>query len=231
MLNMEMFKFGETAQGLPIHGFNFHSDTASPPSTTKKAHVLIIGGVHGDEPEGVVAARGLLEHFRNHFEFNLNLTLIPEFNPEGVLLKTRGNSNGVDLNRNLPTKDWSPIAATVRYNPGPAPLSEKENQFLVSWLKENPVDLIISLHSWKPMLNTNGEIPEAKIISQKTGYVIEPDIGYPTPGSLGTYAGLENKIPTLTYEIERDISFDKIIQIHIPAILAGLQETQRIRNK
>ena len=81
------------------------------------------------------------------------------------------------------------------------------------------------------MLNTNGEIPEAVVIAKHTGYIIEPDIGYPTPGSLGTYAGLENKIPTLTYEIERDIKFDQIIKIHVPAILLGLKESERIRNE
>lgn len=222
---MEMFKFGETALGLPIHGYRFKAAG----SGSEKAHVLVIGGVHGDEPEGVVASRVLLEIFRENYDLNLNLTLIPEFNPEGVLLKTRGNSNAVDLNRNLPTKDWSPVAATKRYHPGPSPLSEKENQALVDWLGKNQVQLIISLHSWKPMLNTNGDIPEALVISKMTGYIIEPDIGYPTPGSLGTYTGLEKKIPTLTYEIERDITFDQIIKTQVPAIIAGLHETARIR--
>lgn len=227
MAHMEMFKFGETKLNLPIHAYRFKPATFPE----KKAHVLIIGGVHGDEPEGVVGARGLLEAFRHKYSLDLNITLIPEFNPEGVLLNTRVNSNKVDLNRNLPTKDWSPIAAKERYYPGPTALSEKENQALVTWLKENKTDLIISLHSWNPMLNTNGDIPEAQVISKLTGYSIEPDIGYPTPGSLGTYAGLENKIPTLTYEIERDIQFDQIIRIHVPAIIAGLKETERIRNK
>ncbi len=219
-----MFKFGESSLGLPIHGFHF-KNTAS----TNKAHALILGGVHGDEPEGVVAAKSLLEIFRQKFDLGLNITLVPEFNPEGLLNKVRMNSRGVDLNRNLPTKDWSPVAATVRYNPGPAPLSETENQALVTWLQENPVQLIISLHSWKPMLNTNGSIPEAEIIAKMTGYKIEPDIGYPTPGSLGTYAGLERQLATLTYEIERELAFDQIIKIHVPAIIEGLKVSAQIR--
>lgn len=224
---MKMFKFGETKLILPIFGYNFKPAQFAE----EKAHVLIIGGVHGDEPEGVVGARGLLDVFRDNYTLDLNITLIPEFNPEGILLNTRGNSSKVDLNRNLPTKDWTPVAASERYHPGPSALSEKENQALVAWLQNNKTDFIISLHSWKPMLNTNGDIPEAQVISQLTGYTIEPDIGYPTPGSLGTYAGLENKIPTLTYEIERDIQFDHIIKTHVPAIIAGLKETERIRNK
>ncbi len=224
---MEMFKFGETQLNLPIHAYSFKAAAQAE----KKAHVLIIGGVHGDEPEGVVGARGLLEIFRQNYNLDLNIVIIPEFNPEGVLLKTRGNFNKVDLNRNLPTQDWSPIAASERYNPGPAALSEKETQSLVYWLAENKTDLIVSLHSWNPMLNINGHIPEAEIISQHTGYKIEPDIGYPTPGSLGTYAGREKNIPTLTYEIQRDISFDQIIKIHVPALIEGLKVTEKIRNQ
>lgn len=220
MKSFNFFKFGHTTLGLPIHGYRWNHENNS------LIKVLVLGGVHGDEPEGIVAARGLIEHLRNDFNLNLNLTIIPEFNPEGMLLKTRGNSNKVDLNRNLPTKDWSPIAATERYNPGPKPLSEIENTFLVDWIKNEKPDVIFSLHSWKPMLNTNGDLPEALEIAKHTGYVIEPDIGYPTPGSLGTYAGFENKIPTLTYEVERDISFDKIIKIHVPALLAGLKISQ-----
>ena len=224
---MEMFKFGETQLNLPIHAYRFKANNL----TRKKAHVLIIGGVHGDEPEGVVAARGLLEIFRQNYTMDLNITLIPEFNPEGVLLHDRCNSNKVDLNRNLPTKDWSPAAAKKRYNPGPAALSEKETQALVTFLNNNKTDLIISLHSWEPLLNINGDVPEALVIAELTGYKIEPYIGYPTPGSLGTYAGHENNIPTLTYEIQRDIQFGQIIEIHVPAIIAGLKETERLRNK
>lgn len=220
MKAFNFFKFGHTALGLPIHGYRWNHEDSS------MAKVLILGGVHGDEPEGIVAAKGLIENFRNNFNLNLNLTIVPEFNPEGMLLKTRGNSNKVDLNRNLPTKDWSPVAATERYYPGPKALSEIENTFLVDWIKKEKPDVIYSLHSWKPMLNTNGDLPEAVEIAKHTGYVIEPDIGYPTPGSLGTYAGLENKIPTLTYEIERDITFDQIIKIHVPALIEGLKISQ-----
>lgn len=216
---MKIIKFGETQLGLPLHAYQWLTSPQNP-------NVLILGGVHGDEPEGVVCARGLLQTWLENFDLKLNITLVPEFNPEGVLLKTRGNSNKVDLNRNLPTKDWSPVAATVRYYPGPAALSEKENQALVKFIESEKPDVIFSLHSWKPMLNTNGDLPEAKVISQMTGYTIEPDIGYPTPGSLGTYAGLEKNIPTLTYEIERDIPFDQIIRIHVPAMIAGLKVSE-----
>ncbi len=230
---MKMINLGFTKLGLPIHAYHFLPAKMQPTDsiTNNLAKALVIGGVHGDEPEGVVASRGLLEQFRQNYSLQLDLILIPEMNPEGVLLKTRGNSNKVDLNRNLPTKDWSPVAATERYHPGPSPESEAENKILVRLINDYKPHVIFSLHSWKPMLNINGLLPEADVISKITGYIIDPDIGYPTPGSLGTYAGHEKKIPTLTYEVERDISFDQIIKIHVPAIIEGLKVSQNRSSK
>ncbi len=56
---------------------------------------------------------------------------------------------------------------------------------------------------------------------------IEESIGYPTPGCLGTYCGLERDMPTLTYEIERGLSAKEIVQKHLPAILEGLKVTEK----
>lgn len=220
IFRMKMINLGYTKLGLPLHGYHF-----LPASGKAKNRALVIGGIHGDEPEGVAAARGLLDSFRKKFDLDLEVVLVPEMNPEGVLLKTRGNSSKVDLNRNMNTKDWSPVAATERYFPGPSAMSEPENQCLAKFIEEFKPTVIFSLHSWKPMLNTNGLLPEADAIAKLTGYVIQPDIGYPTPGSLGTWAGLERNIPTLTYEVERDISFKPIIDIHVPAIIEGLKVT------
>lgn len=217
-----MINLGYTKLGLPLHGYHF-----LPAKGFAKNRALVIGGVHGDEPEGVVAARGLLDAFAKKYDLDLEIVLVPEMNPEGVLLKTRGNSNKVDLNRNMNTKDWSPVAATERYFPGPSAMSEAESQCLAKFVEDFKPTVIFSLHSWKPMLNTNGVLPEADAIAKITGYVIQPDIGYPTPGSLGTWAGFERNIPTLTYEIERDISFKPIIDIHVPAIIEGLKVTAK----
>ncbi len=212
--------FGYTAANLPILSYEFGS---SGPE------VLILGGVHGDEYEGVMCGLGLLDIWlRKGFNYNLKLTLIPQFNLDGILNKNRLNSKGVDLNRNLPTRDWSPEAKTPRYQPGPHPASEPENQALIKYLDSRQPRIILSLHSWKPMININGDcLTEAKILEQKTGYSIETDIGYPTPGSLGTYGGLEGRAPTITLEIEQGIDAAKILSVHVPAIQAALFETEK----
>jgi protein MpaA len=216
---MKSFIFGHTASQLPIPAYRFGNENGT--------RVLILGGVHGDEIEGVWAGYGLLRAFSESFPFHLNLTLVPAFNLDGVLKKDRRNNRGVDLNRNLPTKDWSPEIATERYHPGTAPNSEPENQALVKFLEAEKPRYILSLHSWKPMLNINGDCrAEAEAIARETGYIIEETIGYPTPGCLGSYAGLERSMPTLTYEIERGLDQKSILDIHVPAIFKSMKVSE-----
>jgi protein MpaA len=213
---MTSFIFGKTTTELPIVGYRFGNQGPK---------VLIIGGVHGDEIEGVWAANGLLSAVADHFDFRIQLTLVPMFNLDGVLARDRRNSNKIDLNRNLPTNDWSSDVASERYFPGLKANSESENQALVRYLESNEKpSLIVSLHSWKPMLNINGNCRSvAEAICATTGDIIEESIGYPTPGCLGTYAGLERAIPTLTYEIERGLDQASILRVHVPALLNGLR--------
>lgn len=209
------FIFGYTRQLLPIPAYHFgHQGTK----------ILILGGVHGDEVEGVQAAHGLLGAFLKNYPYSYQTTLVPCLNLDGLHLKQRKNAHGVDLNRNLPTSDWSSQFTKESYYPGTQANSEPENQCLVEYIKHYNPHFILSLHSWIPLLNTNGDCKRfAKIVSSLTGYTITDDIGYPTPGSLGTYAGIERNIPTLTYEIERGLSANKIISTHVPAILEGLK--------
>jgi protein MpaA len=213
---MKSFSIGATHLGLEISGFEFECKSSAK-------NILLLGGVHGDEIEGVIASFGIIGALRNSFAHHFNFFIIPQFNIDGVMARTRGNHRGVDLNRNLPTADWSPNIATPRYHPGESACSEPENQALVKFLKQKNFEFIYSLHSWKPMLNINGDARKvAEVIHQQTGYIIDEDIGYPTPGSLGSF-GLEKKIPVLTYEIERGLSFDKIISVHVPAICESLK--------
>jgi len=216
---MNTFQFSQTRNGLPVLGHNFGS---SGPK------VLILGGVHGDEYEGIVAAKALLGKFMQSFNYKLQLTIVPEFNIDGSSIAQRKNAAGVDLNRNLPSNDWEANVAQEKYHPGPSPNSEPENQGLVKWLEEHKPQFVLTLHSWKPVLNTNGDCQaEAEVIAKHTDYKIVESIGYPTPGCLGTYCGLERGMPTLTYEIERGLASDKIVAIHVPAILDALKETEK----
>lgn len=216
---MKTFKFGETASGLPIIAHRFGGGA---PKT------LVLGGVHGNEPEGVVCALGLINRFSQAFTLKMDLVVVPYFNLEGVLSQERRNSRGVDLNRNLPTKDWTPHVAEPKYNPGPAANSEPENIALTQFIEQERPAFIISLHSWKPCVNVNGNCrPEAEVIRAITGYEITEDIGYPTPGCLGTYTGHEREIPTITYEIERGLDKASVLKIHVNAVHEALKSVEK----
>ena len=215
----EISEFARSPLDIPILAYRWRKGSVK---------TLILGGVHGDEIEGVVCAQGLLAEFSKQFDFKLDLTLIPQFNIDGVLSRSRMNSAGVDLNRNLPTKDWSPEIKTPRYHPGQRPNSEPENRALSAWIEQEKPHFILSLHSWHPVLNVNGDcLAEAESLAASTGYKIDTDIGYPTPGCLGTFAGLERGSPTLTYEIQRGLPLNEVIRIHVPAILKCLSVTEK----
>lgn len=212
-----------TANGLPIPVYEFGS--TGP-------HVLVLGGVHGDEREGVEAAYGLIHRWAGSYAYRLRTTVVPAFNLDGVIRSTRGNGNGVDLNRNMATNDWSAEVKNPRYHPGSAPNSEPETKALVAFLESFKPVFVLSLHSWHPVLNVNGDcMREASVIAQWTGYKIDDSIGYPTPGCLGTYCGLERDMPTLTYEIERGLATSQILELHVPAIEEALKVTELTRQK
>ena len=214
--SIDAFIFGQTAGGLPIPAYRFGGESG--------ASVLILGGVHGDEIEGTIAAHGLLARFAQDFPYRLRVTLVPAFNLDGCLRRERCNARGVDLNRNLPTRDWSPAVASERYHPGPSAGSEPESQALMGFIECEPPRFVLSLHSWHPMLNVNGEcLAQSEAIARAVGYRIDASIGYPTPGCLGTYAGLERSSPTLTYEIERGLAAEPILRLHVPAMCTALK--------
>lgn len=210
---------GLTSTGLPIPAYHFGSSGS---------RVLILGGVHGDEIEGVWASLGLLQAFSKNFPYKLRVTLVPMFNLDGVLARERRNARGVDLNRNMPTHDWTEKVENPRYAPGPSAASESETQALLKFISDEKPQFILSLHSWQPLLNINGDCAaEAEEIAKRTGYAVDASIGYPTPGCLGTYAGLEREMPTLTYEIERGLQQDRVLSVHVPAILEALKVSER----
>ena len=158
--------------------------------------VLVIGVFHGDEPDGEYLINRYLQE---RSESKNRLLFIPCLNPDGKTENKRTNSNGVDLNRNFPTKNWEKSSENNDYFGGEKSASELETQFLVYVLDKYKPDLVITLHEPYKVVNYDGPAESiAKEISNLTGYKVEENIGYPTPGSFGTYCGVEKNIPTIT---------------------------------
>jgi murein peptide amidase A len=189
----------------------FFADFLSP--QLKGKTILIIGVFHGDEPEGEFLTHKLMREIEQNPQLITNNTvlLIPCLNPDGKELKTRTNANGVDLNRNFPTKNWELSKEKDSYYSGHEPASETETGFLIEILEEYRPDRILTLHTPYRVVNYDGPAKEiAEKISKLNGYPVQKNIGYPTPGSFGTYAGIERNIPVITLELPDNEPLEKL---------------------
>ena len=167
---------------------------------TDNPAVLVIGVFHGDEPQGDPLIR---KYLKLHPE--TNLLMIPCLNKYGMMENKRTNSNGVDLNRNFPTKNWGTVQMNAFYG-GESPASEEETRFVIDIVEKYRPKAILTLHAPYRVVNYDGPGEEiAQKIAQIIGYPVEPSIGYPTPGSFGTWAGVERNIPIITLELSEDV--------------------------
>ncbi len=181
----------------------------------KNAKALIIGVFHGDEPQG----KYLIDEYIKT-NSTKGLLFIPCLNPDGLHLGKRTNANGVDLNRNFPTKNWGKNEgenatcndANTDYYGGKSGGSEIETQFLIDTIDEFKPQIILTLHAPYKVVNYDGPAKEiSEKISQIINYPVEKSIGYPTPGSFGTYAGIEKQIPTITLELDETCPVEDLI--------------------
>jgi protein MpaA len=219
-----------SVQSDPLIWMNFGDDSSSRKETT-----IILCGVHGDEITPIKFCFDILNHLnnivsnknKNHSveEFKNRLIIVaPIVNPDSFFKKwpSRTNANGVDVNRNFPTRDFKATAMKIwknRYRkdkrrfPGTKAMSEPETLFQVNLLKRYGPDKIISVHAPLTMLDYDGPADRhsggvvgssanqllIQMSEQAKGYKIK---NYPFfPGSLGNYAGNERNIPTYTLEL------------------------------
>jgi protein MpaA len=164
--------------------------------------VLFIGGIHGDEPEGAVAAAELPAAFEAAgFIDAVTLTILEDANPDGRAAGTRGNANGVDVNRNFPASNFD------RTDPsnGGEPLSEPEARAVKDTIESIKPNLVLVAHSWagRQFVNFDGPAREiAERFAASSGLPVEESRSFaPTPGSLGSYFGRDRGIPILTIEV------------------------------
>lgn len=175
----------------------------------KNPKVLVIGVFHGDEPQGKFLVQKYLEQ-----SSETNLLFIPCLNKFGFENNIRTNKNGVDLNRNFPTKNWELTAKNEFYG-GENPASEDETKFIIDVVEKFNPEIILTLHAPFKVVNYDGaknqnELDLIEQISKIMEYPIEPSIGYPTPGSFGTWAGVEKGILTITLELDEEVSVESL---------------------
>ena len=219
-MSVKLIKQDYTKTGKEVQLFKAES------SPFTKSTILFIGVFHGDEPEGEPLILRLMEEIKSSPQIINEKTLlfIPTLNPDGKESSTRVNANGVDLNRNFPTCNWEKSEIKNNYYSGRFPASEIETRFVINILEEFSPSSILTIHNPYNVVNYDGPAKELAVeFAGINGYPVCENIGYPTPGSLGSYAGQEKNIPTITLELPEKTSIDKLWKDNKQAFLYFIQ--------
>ncbi len=173
-LSVERVGLGSSVSGRPI--------VAERSGTVGGRRVLVIGVIHGDEDDGVA----IVDELRvAPVPDGVELWVVDSMNPDGQADQTRGNANGVDLNRNFPYR-WGPIGVPgdSQYA-GTGPASEPETQVMVNFMEQLRPDIAIWYHQdlfvVNPSQGREGRVRER--YAQLTGLPMGQITG-------GTYTGV-----------------------------------------
>jgi protein MpaA len=190
-------EIGRSTQGRPIFGRRFGGPGAP---------LLVMGGIHGDEPAGVDA---LVELAGRLGAGTPPLWLIPAANPDGLLAGRKNSARDVDLNRNFPARSFA-TAHAPGYFPGAAPLSEPETRAIAAVVDgldgvdggRPAIAGAVAVHAPFACVNYDGPAAAwAEAVAAACGWPARGDIGYPTPGSFGSWLGVDRGLPVLTLEL------------------------------
>lgn len=187
-------------------------------------HVLFVGGIHGDEPEGAYSTEQLPGAFdAAALNDAVTLTLLEDANPDGRAARTRANVNGVDVNRNFPAKNFD----TGNPANGGTPLSQPESRALIDTINWVNPNLVMVAHAWagKQFINFDGPAKDlAERFSAASGLPVEASSEFaPTPGSLGSYVGRDRGIPILTIEVLKGSDPAAVWEKLQPALLQAIR--------
>ena len=200
----------------------------APASIARGGSVLIIGGIHGNEPTSVDVARELSALFTADPSLLAGRTagVIEVASPDGYAKRTRTNANGVDVNRNFPARNFRRRGRRDIYFGGETPASEPETRAIIAALERLRPALVISIHSitdGRECNNYDGPAEAvARLMSQHNGYPVTASMGYPTPGSFGSYAGIDRRIAVVTLELPRKQSGPDAWRANRAALLAAI---------
>ncbi len=191
---------GESASGRPIDLYVFGEGGET---------TLILGGIHGNEPTSSDVAIELVCYLQQHPEAYAGrcVMIAPSVNPDGLAARKRGNINGIDINRNFPAANF-PRTQVARFAGGRQPVSEPETRAIMDAVQHARPAKIISLHSIRRGRHGNNYDGPARALAEEmarhNGYPVLPTMGYDTPGSLGSWTGVDQQVATITLELPRD---------------------------
>jgi len=199
-------EFGRSSEGVPL--------VAWWPTTARPTRV-VWAAIHGEESVTLQAAHQLL---RTVHADDACAVVVPVLNPDGVLLGTRQNARGVDLNRNFPTPGWLPLASptypptcTVRTtqrrtqlsSPGATPGSEPETQAIMELIERVGPTHVIDLHTPLEcvLAFSDRSVELAEHIAEPSGIPVLREVEGTTPGDSATWVEASGAA-SMTYEFE-----------------------------
>lgn len=207
--------YGASVEGIPL--------TCYLPDAGR-GDIVVLASIHGDEAETTVVVS---EALRCIPRGDLQAAVILCANPDGMLRGTRGNSRGVDLNRNFPTSNWSPDpvfhktrandARDIALRPGARPASEPETTALLSLLEQLKPRAVVSLHAALACIDDAGGSHLGRQLAARCALPLLTEIGYATPGSMGTWAS-ERGLTLVTWEVEAASLYD-LKDRHVPILI------------
>jgi protein MpaA len=220
---VEVTEIGRSVEGRPL---TLHVFGRGP------CHLLVLGGIHGNEPGSAVVCEELVKLLQADPGVRrcAAVAVIPAANPDGLARGLRGNTNLVDLNRNFPASNWKKTRKGWSYG-GPSPSSEPETRALLAALERLRPRAIISVHAMARSCNNyDGPAEElARLLSRHNGYPVRPSMGYPTPGSMGSWAGIDRQIPIVTLELPAKPRAGEDWNENRDALLAAIRDPLPLR--
>ncbi len=214
---MQTSTIGTSVEGRPI---TMHRFGDGPVGT------LIMGGIHGDETTAIQLAERLVELLQHEpppMGVRSAIAMIPVVNPDGAAAGRRTNAHRVDLNRNFPAKNFT-ATRPGKYHSGKSASSEPETVAIQQVIASLNPKRIVSIHSigdGKHCNNYDGPAEDlAKRMAKYNGYPVTATIGYPTPGSFGSWAGIDKQIPVITLDVPADAAW----RVNKDALLEALKD-------
>jgi murein peptide amidase A len=189
---LSLQELGRSSEGRVVWGRRFGAPGPA---------ILVVGGVHGDEPASVEAVVALGGRLLADGGPAAPVWLLPALNPDGLARGSKNSARDVDLNRNFPAGSFRTTHAPG-YSPGPSPLSEPETRILAQLVEEHEIQAVVAVHAPFACVNYDGPAEAwASAVAAASGWPARADIGYPTPGSLGSWLGVDRGLPVLTLEL------------------------------
>jgi len=182
-LGLPVTQIGTTAQGRPLQLVRVGSSAAH-------TVVLFTCSQHGDEPAGREAC--LIRMRSLPRASNVTYLFVPNANPDGRALDTRGNSSGIDINRDhlllrsaearamtAVIRDWQPDVIHDLHEFGPSsPYYVKD----VLWLWPRNLNVSADVHSLSETLSRSYVRPSVEAAGRTSGVYgiyVDPVTGEP----------------------------------------------------